>query len=112
MLQFRQMRLNNGIWESGAYYPRLVQDSTIGMQVMRSQVISSLDNQYTQDLIVYPTISNNQITINGVNVQVFDIYGRLVLNKKIVDNTLKISGLKNGIYIVKTEAGLGRFIKR
>jgi hypothetical protein len=36
-----------------------------------------------------------------MNVQVFDILGKQVKNETLVDNTLNVSNLNTGVYIVK-----------
>ena len=41
-----------------------------------------------------------------MNVQIFDILGKQILTSKVTNNTLNVSKLNSGIYIVKiTEEG-------
>jgi hypothetical protein len=40
------------------------------------------------------------------SVQIYDVLGKEVLNSKVINNTLNVSGLSSGIYVVKvTEEG-------
>lgn len=58
-------------------------------------------------LSMYPNpVLGNQVTIqtqgNGtISVSVFDVLGKNVLNKEISNNTLNVSSLKSGIYLVR-----------
>lgn len=63
-------------------------------------------------LVMYPNpVSGNNLyftsTNNGeMNVQIFDILGKEVLKSNVINNTVNVSGLNAGIYIVKvTEEG-------
>jgi len=104
LLHFRQMQMNGStVIGAGAYYPRLVQEIPVS---------TGLHTISTQNPIFYPSIASNQIIVDGKIAQVFDIQGKLILNETIKDNILNISSLKNGMYILKTEEGLGRFIKQ
>lgn len=105
LLHFRQMQMSGStVLGTGAYYPRLVQVTpALGLS---SNSIS------TKNLILYPTIASDRIVVNGKRARVFDIQGKLVLNEIIENNILNISTLRNGMYIVKTEEGSGRFIKQ
>ncbi|MDX1278745.1 T9SS type A sorting domain-containing protein, partial [Oceanihabitans sediminis] len=38
---------------------------------------------------------------DAMNVQVFDILGKQVKNETLTNNTLNVSNLKSGVYIVK-----------
>ncbi|MEA4851174.1 MAG: DNRLRE domain-containing protein [Paludibacter sp.] len=102
LLHFRQMQMNGStVIGTGAYYPRLVQVLATGLHEISAQ-----------NSILYPSIAFNRITVRGENAQIYDVNGKLVLNEIIKNNSLDISTLKNGIYIVKTEVGSGRFIKQ
>ncbi|WP_053971108.1 T9SS type A sorting domain-containing protein [Mangrovimonas sp. ST2L15] len=58
-------------------------------------------------LSMYPNpVLGNQVTIqtqgNGtISVSVFDVLGKNVLNKEISNNTLNVSSLKSGIYLIR-----------
>ncbi len=62
-------------------------------------------------LLISPNPSKGLVNIvtslNGeLQVNVFDIYGKEVINTKVIDNFLNVSNLASGIYIIKiTEGG-------
>jgi len=104
LLYFRKSPISgNTISSLGAYYPRLVQvvDST-----------TELSNINVHNSILYPSIALDKITVKGNNVEIYDMSGRKVLSETIQNNTVNISTLRRGMYIVKTEEGLGKFIKQ
>lgn len=63
-------------------------------------------------------MENDNVIISGTevneNVTIYDINGRIVASEKGVENStsVNISSLNNGIYIVKTNAGTAKFIKK
>lgn len=101
MLRLRQVKISTG--ETGSYFPRLVQERSV----------TGLLEVDADKSIVFPTVANNQINVlEGTHASIFDMGGKIVLNQRIENKTLNISGLKNGMYLLKTEAGTGRFIKK
>ena len=59
---------------------------------------------------VYPNPSRNKIHISppnldGASIVLYDILGLEVLNTKLVDNTLDISNVKSGLYLLKISQG-------
>lgn len=101
MLRLRQVKISTG--ETGSYFPRLVQERSV----------TGLQEVNADKSIVFPTVANNQINVSeGTHACVYDLGGKIVLNQRIENKTLNISGLKNGMYLLKTEAGSGRFIKK
>jgi hypothetical protein len=106
LLHFRQSVMNGStISALGAYYPRLV-------QVVSSTTDTGLPTSNAHNAILYPSIASDQIIVAGKTAQVFDMQGKMILNEAVINNMLSISNLKNGIYIVKTEEGICRFIKQ
>ncbi|MBT3612635.1 MAG: T9SS type A sorting domain-containing protein [Flavobacteriales bacterium] len=62
-------------------------------------------NEKTSDLLIYPNPANNILTIvsNTVeieNINIYNLNGQLVLNKELNNNTINVSSLESGIYIV------------
>lgn len=105
LLHFRQSVMNGStISALGSYYPRLVQttSSTSGIKEAGG----------TLGQIVYPTIASDRVTVQGTYAQVFDVSGKVVLRTQVLNSTLDISSLKEGVYILKTEKGVARFVKR
>lgn len=67
---------------------------------------------------IYPNPTNTGfVTINSnntetINVAVFDILGKQVLESNLVNNQLNVSGLSNGIYIMKLTQGNASVTKK
>lgn len=67
----------------------------------------STDNFETTQFSVYPNPTNTgMVTITSsnndvMNVQVFDILGKQVKNETLTNNTLNVSNLNTGVYILK-----------
>lgn len=68
----------------------------------------SVDNSINLDQVsIYPNPTNTgSVTItspntDAMNVQVFDILGKQVKNETLTNNTLNVSNLKSGVYILK-----------
>lgn len=67
----------------------------------------SVDQVETSVFSIYPNPTNgNSVTISStrnaaISVQVYDILGKQVKNETLVNNTLNVSNLKSGVYIIK-----------
>ena len=67
----------------------------------------SVNNFNANSFSLYPNPTNTgSVTIsstnsNAISVQVFDILGKQVKNETLTNNTLNVSNLKTGVYIVK-----------
>ncbi|WP_431110709.1 lamin tail domain-containing protein [Winogradskyella poriferorum] len=67
----------------------------------------STDNFETVEFTIYPNPTNTgKVTItssnsDAMNVQVFDILGKQVKNETLTNNTLNVSNLNTGVYILK-----------
>ena len=67
----------------------------------------SVDQVETSIFSIYPNPTNgNTVTISStrnaaISVQVYDILGKRVKNETLVNNTLNVSNLNSGVYIVK-----------
>lgn len=82
--------------------------------------VNDLDNNL--DISIYKAFDQNQINIEGLanvkiaNVQLYNIIGQEVLNKRLSANKFKHSvstiGLKTGIYILKLEADTSIITKK
>jgi photosystem II stability/assembly factor-like uncharacterized protein len=57
---------------------------------------------------IYPTPANKTLYIIGiakkVNITIFDLYGKVLISKQMIENQIDISSLINGIYIIKFES--------
>lgn len=102
MLRIRQVKITTG--ETGSYFPRLVQERiSTGI----------FDVNAPAGLTVLPTIATDYIRISdGTHAQILNLQGQLIKNVVVENGLLDVSGFNSGIYLVKTEAGVGRFIKK
>jgi hypothetical protein len=69
---------------------------------------------YKDNIIVYPNPANNIITIAGsgiANIKIFNNVGQLVLFQQNT-NTINVSALTNGIYILSIETLSGSIIQK
>ena len=68
---------------------------------------SVLDNSISSNIKLYPNPTNGMVNIKYTNglvlndtISIYSILGELVLEKKLVDNSIDLSSLKKGVYIV------------
>ncbi|RCT53861.1 T9SS type A sorting domain-containing protein [Winogradskyella sp. KYW1333] len=67
----------------------------------------SVNQAFNIDFSIYPNPTNTgNVTITSTNndvmdIQVFDVLGKQVINQRITNNNLNVSSLKSGLYIVK-----------
>ncbi|MEQ3661945.1 MAG: hypothetical protein ACJAYP_000626 [Flavobacterium sp.] len=88
-----------------------IADDTPG-DFAQGAVLSTRSFSAIDGLKMYPNplsgnVLNFSTTLNAeLNVQIFDILGKQVVNSKVSNNTLNVSNLNAGVYIVKvTEEG-------
>ena len=61
----------------------------------------------SNEIIIYPNPANNTISVNLKNNSTFnilDLTGRLVIASKVENNTIDISNLNKGVYILQTNS--------
>ncbi len=96
--------------------------SSLKQNVILNPISISELNKSERSLILYPNPATHLVTCIGSNFepnnfQVFNLIGQNVLPKIKIESissekiTLDISNLKTGIYLIKTESGIGKFIK-
>jgi hypothetical protein len=72
--------------------------------------IDNLENEL--NLPIYPNPSNNILNVECKNgYQIFNSVGQLVKQNKDTTNQITISDLPTGLYILKSDNRVGRFIK-
>jgi len=81
-----------------------------------SEVINPQLNE--TELLVFPNPASDFLWIkNGVTkneeIRIISVTGQLILNIKHItqDNKIDISGLKPGVYFIRTNGALSKFIK-
>lgn len=71
----------------------------------------SLENSFVNDLVIYPNPTKNELHISTTdNLQdaiftIFDINGKRVMNSKLNQNTIDVSTLNTGNYILRIVSG-------
>ncbi|MEM5565744.1 FG-GAP-like repeat-containing protein [Psychroserpens sp. AS72] len=71
----------------------------------------TLENSFVNDLVIYPNPTINELNISSTeNLQdaiftIFDINGRRVMNSKLNQNTIDVSTLNTGNYILRIVSG-------
>ena len=67
----------------------------------------SVNQAFNIDFSIYPNPTNTgNVTITSTNndvmdIQVFDVLGKQVINQRLTNNNLDVSNLRSGLYIVK-----------
>lgn len=73
--------------------------------------INDLNNNF-EKLIIFPNPSNNLIFVTcNKSYQIYSMTGQLLKQTNQAANQINISDLPSGLYILKTENKVGRFIK-
>jgi hypothetical protein len=76
---------------------------------------ATINNQKELDILMYPNPASDVVYIDGnysqLKVVVYDILGKQVMNKPI-KNTINISQLEKGVYILQLSAGNQRNTQR
>jgi len=103
MLRIRQVKVTTS--ETGSYYPRLIQTRTAEVGIIDTKA---------DELAIYPTIVTTQITIaDGIRAMIYNMQGKLLIDRTIDNNVIDVSDLDNGLYILKNDKGaIAKFIKK
>jgi trimeric autotransporter adhesin len=77
--------------------------------------IEQIENQQ-QLVYIYPNPAADYLTIEGFNehtiAQVYDISGKLILNKQLNTNQIDISSLAKGLYFIKLSTEEGSVVRK
>lgn len=78
---------------------------------------ASTDENETVKFDVYPNPANDVVRINVENdamVQIVDMAGRVMMNVNVVagENTINVADLRSGVYFVKMNGTVVKFVKR
>ncbi|MGS2725780.1 FG-GAP-like repeat-containing protein [Psychroserpens sp. BH13MA-6] len=71
----------------------------------------SLENSFVNDLVIYPNPTKDELNISSTTgldnavYTVFDINGKRVMNAKLTQNTIDVSELQTGNYILRIVSG-------
>ena len=82
--------------------------------VEREAGIGNTEINFGKSLICV-TVNGDMLSLHGVagaeNVRIFDLDGRCVGRYASVGNTVDVSGLAKGVYVISTSAGIAKFIR-
>ncbi len=102
-----------GIWMDTTYYSPVGIDP--GPGAMPASGMLRLNPNPVQD-ILYISYSNE--TMGNLNISVYDLSGRLLINKPLgsqekgtFNTSINLSGLSHGTYLVKVGTGYGKIVK-
>lgn len=110
---FKQLEKSKG----NSYYTNVKADA-IGYVVAERENTSSVTEQLVNDKTfrVYPTITPDMLTIDvplNTSIEVFNLQGLKVFSTILDKQTINVSDLSAGMYIIRTSDGkTGRFIKK
>lgn len=67
--------------------------------------ITAIDETENPEIVIFPNPATTMLYIKGINhdvkVSVFDLYGKMVIQKNCIDHLIDISDLCNGIYTIR-----------
>lgn len=83
-----------------------------------SATTSGVEDFYSENPVkIYPNPVNNVLNIDILNpvnnqfAEIYDLTGKKIVNEKLTGNTINVSSLSNGIYILKIGNYRSKFIK-
>ena len=95
-------------------YNRPLNDEEI--QALYNEGITDIKENKYSEITLSPNPTADAIYMSGlkddVKVSVFDLYGKMVMNKQTLSNHLEVGSLQNGIYTLKIETASGIAVKR
>lgn len=105
---------SHDIINSGTHYYRLSQYDFDG-KFETFKVKSVTSGILNEAIRIYPTISNHCVNITGFHegkeVQIYDMTGRLMCTLPIADQTINLSNLNNGYYLIVAENTTHKIVK-
>lgn len=85
-----------------------------GFQAHYEVVVLGITENTNAVLKVYPNPTTSILQLEGLqteNIQIMDISGKVVLNANVSGKSIDVSSLKPGLYIIKANNQVARFIK-
>ncbi|WP_047548953.1 FG-GAP-like repeat-containing protein [Psychroserpens sp. Hel_I_66] len=97
-------------WPSGVI--DIINDPAINapLEVVEGATLT-LENSIVNDLVIYPNPTKDILNISSINglenaiYTIFDINGKRILNSKLTQNTIDVSSLNTGNYILRIVSG-------
>jgi len=77
---------------------------------------TSAHDYFTNSIRLYPNPAKDRIYLTGSQpneqIGIYNVAGNLVLNTILSSNQIDISGLQTGVYLIKGESFVSKFVKR
>ena len=91
--------------------------TSYGNEVSFTTLVATGINPITDsNLSVFLNPEDNILSINGLlgksNISIFDMNGRLMMNKQLTSNQINLSSLERGVYIVRIQTEQGYLVKK
>lgn len=111
----------NNLTPDTKYYVRAFATNSAGTsygnEVSFITLVATGINQNTENnLTIFLNPENNILSINGLlgksNISIFDMNGRLMMNKQLISNQINLSSLERGVYIVRIQTENGYLVKK
>jgi hypothetical protein len=102
------------------YYVRAFAINSLGTaygnEVSFSTLTTEIELITDKNVFVYPNPVNNVLLINGLSdilkISIYDMYGKIIFNKLVINNQIDISNFTSGIYMIKIETTKGFLIQK
>ena len=79
-------------------------EEPLSTEVPNCETPTNITNKYKNNIIIYPNpikdLLHFESIANNTSISISDIYGKNILTKKLTTNSLDLSNLKSGIYIL------------
>ncbi len=89
---------------------------SITLTISQVGVITGISELTKQENLIYPNPAMNYLYFNSdfrnALIFVYDINGKMLLNKQVLDNKINIGSLQNGVYTIKIVNKTGTAIKK
>jgi len=78
----------------------------LSVRCVCNQITSGINNEYSEKVVIYPNPANDKLyfknnNYNNTLIMIFDLQGKQVFIKQIDSESIDISNLSKGIYVVK-----------
>ena len=98
-------------WGKSKYIVSTLDGKLLVINDILSTGITELNQKSDNNLSVFLNPANNILSMSGFlgnsKISIFDINGRLIINKQLINNQLDISNFQTGVYIVRIETEQG-----
>ena len=78
--------------------------------------LTGINQKTDNNLSIFLNPVDNILSINGLlknsQISIFDINGRLIIDKQIINNQIDINSFQNGVYIVRVATEQGYLVQK